>query len=187
MDNQRGVIVALQNLDTAEKISLLIVEAGYKVLTICNSGHELIRKCMAMSPEIVIISYKLNDMTILDVYNTLNNNCSFLAIVNETYKSFVQDKTDIFCITNPISKRILINSLELICQSNKKVFKLREKVNDLQTAMKERKIIERAKGILMEHENLTEREAFRIIQKNSMDTGSKMIDVAGNIIIQYSL
>ena len=49
------------------------------------------------------------------------------------------------------------------------------------------KIIERAKGILMERENLTEREAFRIIQKNSMDTGSKMIDVAGNIIIQYSL
>ena len=63
----------------------------------------------------------------------------------------------------------------------------KEKVNKLETTMEERKIIERAKGILMERENLTEREAFRIIQKNSMDTGSKMIDVAGNIIIQYSL
>ena len=64
---------------------------------------------------------------------------------------------------------------------------MKEKVNKLETTMEERKIIERAKGILMERENLTEREAFRIIQKNSMDTGSKMIDVAGNIIIQYSL
>ena len=146
MNDQRGVIVALQNLDTAEKIGSLIIEAGYRVLATCNSGHDLIRKCIALDPEIVIIGYKLNDMTILDVYNTLADNCSFLAIVNETYRSFVQEQTDIFCITNPISK-----------------------------------------GILMERENLTEREAFRIIQKNSMDTGSKMIDVAGNIIIQYSL
>ena len=176
MNDQRGVIVALQNLDTAEKIGSLIVESGYRVLATCNSGHDLIRKCMAMAPEIVIISY-----------NTLADNCSFLAIVNETYRSFVQEQTDIFCITNPISKGILISSLDLICQSNKKVSKLKEKVNKLETTMEERKIIERAKGILMERENLTEREAFRIIQKNSMDTGSKMIDVAGNIIIQYSL
>ena len=187
MNDQRGVIVALQNLDTAEKIGSLIVESGYRVLATCNSGHDLIRKCMAMAPEIVIISYKLNDMTILDVYNALADNCSFLAIVNETYRSFVQEQTDIFCITNPISKGILISSLDLICPSNKKVSKLKEKVNKLETTMEERKIIERAKGILMERENLTEREAFRIIQKNSMDTGSKMIDVAGNIIIQYSL
>ena len=111
MNDQRGVIVALQNLDTAEKIGSLIIEAGYRVLATCNSGHDLIRKCIALDPEIVIIGYKLNDMTILDVYNTLADNCSFLAIVNETYRSFVQEQTDIFCITNPISKGILISSL----------------------------------------------------------------------------
>lgn len=187
MNDQRGVIIALQNLDTANKIGALIADAGYKVIAICNSGNDLIRKCVTMEPEIVIIGYKLSDMTILDIYNTLSENCSFLAIVNETYRSFVQEGTDIFCITNPISKGVLISALDLICQSNKKVSKLKAKVNKLENTMEERKIIEKAKGILMEREKLTEREAFRYIQKSSMDTGSKMVDIAGNIIIQYSL
>ena len=104
MNDQRGVIVALQNLDTAEKIGSLIIEAGYRVLATCNSGHDLIRKCIALDPEIVIIGYKLNDMTILDVYNTLADNCSFLAIVNETYRSFVQEQTDIFCMETQSEK-----------------------------------------------------------------------------------
>ena len=49
MNDQRGVIVALQNLDTAEKIGSLIIEAGYRVLATCNSGHDLIRKCIALT------------------------------------------------------------------------------------------------------------------------------------------
>lgn len=187
MHDQRGVIVALQNLDTAQKVESLITDAGYRVLTICNSGNELIRKCSTLEPQIIIIGYKLTDMTIIDVYHSLADKCSFLAIVNETYKSFVQEETDIFCICNPISKGVLINSLDLICQSNKRLSRLKDKVNKLETTMEERKIIERAKGILMERERLTEREAFRFIQKNSMDNGSKMVDVAGSIIIQYSV
>lgn len=187
MDDQRGVIIALQNLETASKIETLIIDAGYRVLTICNSGNDLIRKCLSLEPEVVIIGYRLTDMTILDVYNSLSDKCSFLAIVNETYRSFVQEETDIFCITNPISKVVLINSLDIICQSNKKVSRLKEKVNKLESTMEERKIIEKAKGMLMEREQLTEKEAFRFIQKRSMDTGSKMVDIAGNIIVQYSI
>lgn len=187
MDDQRGVIIALQNLETANKVENLISDAGYRVLAICNSGNDLIRKCMSLEPQIIIIGYRLTDMTILDVYNSLSDKCSFLAIVNETYRSFVQEQTDIFCISNPISKVVLVNSLDIIFQSNKKVSKLIERVNKLENTMEERKIIEKAKGILMEREQLTEREAFRYIQKSSMDTGSKMVDVAGSIIVQYSI
>ena len=187
MYDQRGVIIALQNLDTAHKVESLIADAGYRVQGVCNSGNELIRKCLAYEPDIIIIGYKLSDMTIVDVYNSLDDRFSFLAIVNETYKGFVQDETDIFCICNPITKGVLINSLDLICQSNKKVSKLKKKVVKLEATMEERKVIEKAKGILMEREHLTEREAFRFIQKHSMDNGSKMLDVAGSIIVQYSI
>ncbi len=187
MYDQRGVIIALQNLDTAKKVESLITDAGYRVLGIYNSGNELIRKCMTLEPEIIIIGYRLSDITIIDVYNSLDDRYSFLAIVNETYRTFVQEETDIFCICNPITKGVLINSLDLICQSNKKVSKLKSKVTKLESTMEERKVIERAKGILMEREQLTEREAFRFMQKHSMDKGSKMIEVAGSIIIQYSV
>ena len=165
MNDQREVIVALHNLDTAHKIEMLIADAGYRVLAVCNSGNDLIRKTMSLDPEIIIIGYKLTDMTILDIYDALSDKCSFLAIVNETYRTYVQEETDIFCISNPISKGVLISSLDLICQSNKKVMKLKEKVSRLERTMQERKIIEKAKGILMEKKSLVKKKLLDIYKK----------------------
>lgn len=187
MHDQRGVIIALPNLDTANKIASLIAEAGYRVLAICDSGNDLIRKSMSLDPEIIIIGYKLTDMTILDVYDALSDSCSFLAIVNETHKSYVQEQSDIFCICNPISRGMLTNSLDLICQSNKRVSKLKERVIKLEDTIEERKIIEKAKGLLMEKESLSEKEAYRYIQKTCMDHGLKMSEFATKIIIKYTI
>lgn len=187
MYENRGVIIALPNIDVATKVESIVVEAGYRVLDICNSGNDIIRKCITLEPEIIVIGYRLTDMTILDVYEALADKCSFLAIVNETHKSYVQEQTDIFCISNPINKSVFINSLDLITQSNKRVFKLREKVSKLELSLEERKIIEKAKGLIMLNEKLTESEAFRYLQKESMDNGYKMIDFADRIIKKYKV
>ncbi|MBE6054801.1 MAG: ANTAR domain-containing protein [Clostridium sartagoforme] len=177
------VIIALNNDEISQKIKTILTGNGFNVITVCKSGNELIRSIKQFSPSIVISGFKFKDMNLLEIYENIGDECSFLAIVNEPYKSFVQEETDIFCISSPINTLLLLNTLDIIYQSERKVNKLKEKVNDLEVKINERKIIEKAKGIIMKQMGLNEQEAYRYIQKNSMDSGLKMIEFAKEIIL----
>lgn len=178
------VIVALSNEETAQKLKSILTCNGYNVMAVCTYGSEVLRAVSQYSPSIVISGYKFKDMTLLNIYENIGDDYSFLAIVNEPYKSFVQEETDIFCISSPVNNVLLINSLDIIYQSQRRVKKLKDKVHDLEKNISDRKIIEKAKGIIMERECLNENDAFRYIQKNSMNLGMKMIDFSKNILLQ---
>lgn len=182
MRANRVVMVALNNLEKAEKIRDMLCTEGYEVVAVCTSGSELIRRALIYDECLILIGYNLVDMNINEVYNALSETCSFLALVNEPYKSFVQESTDMFCISNPINKVVLGNAIDMIFQGQKKLHKLKEKVESLECKIEERKNIEKAKGILMETMGLSENEAFKYIQKTSMMTGRKMDEVAKEII-----
>ena len=64
---------------------------------------------------------------------------------------------------------------------------LEKQVADLQQALETRKLVDRAKGILMDKQGLTEAEAFRKIQKMSMDNRKAMKDVAEAIILAHQV
>lgn len=177
------VIVAVSNEEIGEKIKTILTGSGYNVLALCTYGNEAIRVIRQLSPSVVISGYKFKDMTLIDIYNNVGETCSFLAVVNEPYKSIVQEETDIFCISNPINNSILLTSLDMIYQSERKVKKLKEKVNVLETKINERKVIEKAKGVLMQQKCMTENDAFRYIQKKSMDLGIKMFDFSNQILL----
>lgn len=184
MDSLKRLIIALNNVDTSNKVEVLLRNEGYEVMAICTSSNELIRRVMQDSPDLVIMSYKLSDVTILDINEKLGDMTSFLAIANETYRSFIQEGTDIYCIGNPISKVVLLNTLDLIFQNQRRISRLREKVVKLEQTIEDRKLIDKAKGILMRDKKMTEQEAFRYIQKISMDNGLKMSDVAKSMLKQ---
>lgn len=184
MDFRRGIIIALNNIDTAKKVEIILRNEGYEVLGVCTSANDLIRRAMQESPSLIIMSYKLSEMTIIDISSNLGDICGFLAIVNEPYKSFVQEETDIYCISDPISKPVLLNAVDLIFQSQRRIMKLREQVEKLEHSIEDRKLVEKAKGILMTNKGLSEKEAFRYIQKTSMNNGQKMSEVAKAILAQ---
>ena len=101
-----------------------------------------------------------------------------MAIVNEPYRSFIEEDTDIYCIGTKISNVLLTNAIDLIFQSKKRIKKLRDQVEKLEHTIEDRKLIEKAKGQLMATSGLTENEAFRYMQKISMDSGKRMKDIA---------
>ena len=176
---QKGkIIIALSNIETGNKLKSLLVQEGYDVMGLCTSGNELIRLVMQYSPDLVLVGYKFKDMSLLDVYETLVDTTSFLAIVNEPYRSFIEEDTDIYCIGTKISNVLLSNAIDLIFQGKKRIKKLRDKVEKLEHTLEDRKLIEKAKGQLMSTSGITENEAFRYMQKISMDSGRTMKDIA---------
>lgn len=176
------IIIALSNIETANKLKSLLMQEGYEIIALCTSGNELIRLVMQYSPDLVLVGYKFKDMSLLDIYETLSDATSFLAIVNEPYKSYIEEDTDIYCIGTKISNVLLTNSIDLIFQSKKRIKKLREQVEKLEHTLEDRKLIEKAKGKLMSTSGITENEAFRYMQKISMDSGKRMKDIASLIL-----
>ncbi|GAA0077864.1 nitrogen fixation two-component system response regulator GnfR [Clostridium sp. CTA-5] len=185
MAKTEKIVIALSNTETATKLKNLLMQEGYNVIALCNSGNELIRLVIKNSPDLVLVGHKFKDMSLLDVYETLVDTTSFLAIVNEPYKSFIEEDTDIYCIGTKISNVLLTNAIDLIFQSKRRIKKLKEKVEELEHTLEERKLIEKAKGKLMLDSGITENEAFRYMQKLSMDSGRKLGEIA-NLILSES-
>jgi len=89
-------------------------------------------------------------------------------------------------VVAPFTPERLIPTLELAAARNAEVSTLRATVTDIRDRLDTRKIVERAKGLLMAHEKLTEQDAFRFIQRTAMDRRSSMRDVANAITMKIA-
>ncbi len=83
----------------------------------------------------------------------------------------------------PVSEEDLLPAITLALARFKQFQALRQEVADLREAMEARKVIERAKGILMRRLNLTEDEAFRRLQRQSQEGNRKLAQVAEAIVV----
>ncbi len=87
----------------------------------------------------------------------------------------------------PYREEELTPALEVALARFREFQELEKQVTDLQQALETRKLVDRAKGILMDKQGLTEAEAFRKIQKMSMDNRKPMKDVAEAIILAHQV
>ncbi|MGE5630778.1 MAG: ANTAR domain-containing response regulator [Caulobacteraceae bacterium] len=181
------IIITVNNEEAGNKIKQVLTGSGYTVSEICISGNEAIRKVRTLKPTLLIANYELPDTTGLELAKIIagNNLCSVVLLTNDVQKGYVESKVDdldIVCLTRPVSMALLLNTVELLIKSRIKIQKLEAELNEMKTNMDTRKLIEKAKGLLIEKFGLSEQEAYRRIQKQSMDTGIPMKKVSKNII-----
>ena len=89
---------------------------------------------------------------------------------------------DITLFVKPVNRIALISTIDVVEQNRRRVLSLSKELKELKRGMEERKIIERAKGILMKAKSISEAEAYRRIQKMSMDSRVSMKVVSQKII-----
>ena len=90
-------------------------------------------------------------------------------------------------LVKPYREEDLTPAIEVALARFREFQELQKQVVDLQTALETRKLVDRAKGILMDKQGLSEAEAFRKIQKMSMDNRKPMKDVAEAIILAHQV
>jgi len=88
-------------------------------------------------------------------------------------------------LVKPFREADLLPAIEVALSRFGEFKTVRQEVEDLQNALETRKLVERAKGILMDTQGMDENEAFRKIQKMSMNTRKPMKEVAEAIIIAH--
>ncbi|MCI8404920.1 MAG: ANTAR domain-containing protein [Clostridia bacterium] len=169
------VVLAFAKDETADKIKKMLDGSGFEVYMICHSRAELLRSVAELDEILVIMGYKLPDGVADDVYYDLRDGQKLMSLIKAERQSEIYNQ-DIFVVTLPINRQILINAIETF------IGIIERQKHRIKRTPEEKKIIDDAKAYLMENHMMTEEAAHRFIQKRSMDTGARFIDTARMIL-----
>lgn len=175
-----SIIVAFPKMEDARNIKNVLIRNGYDVENVCSSGAQAISYANELDGGIVVSGYRFTDMYYYELNNYLPKGFEMLLIASA---SKIDDSTNnnIMSLSMPIKLNDLINTIQMMTYNYNKRKKKEKDKPKLRTE-EEKAIIFKAKALLMERNNMTEEEAHRYIQKNSMDSGTNMIEMAHMIL-----
>lgn len=166
---------------------------GHEPLGPAGDGAEAIELARAESPDLYLFDIEMPNVDGLEAATTLARDGLRRPVVVVTG---VDDPTLIersiasgvsAYLTKPVDSRELEAALALASARHAEFEALEAEVDRAQQALEDRKLVERAKGLLMSALNLSEQDAFRRLQRTARERNLKLVQVAAQIIEQQSL
>ncbi|GIM29372.1 transcriptional regulator [Clostridium polyendosporum] len=191
MLNNYRILLGSSTLKAGGQIKSLLLQRGFNVDGICTSGSMLIRKCRLTRPELVIINYELTDTNGAEVAKILSGEAisKVILLCSSAQYNLISNWTEkmgIVCMQKPIKPSGFLNLVNQVFQQiteSRKASKTSKESNG--RSIQQKLIIDKAKMLLMKAYNLEENEAYRKIQKDSMDKKLPMLEVAKSILKLY--
>ena len=172
---------ALIRMDLIEMLN----EAGYEVIAQASDGAQAIELVREHKPDLAILDVKMPILDGISAAEEIITICPVLMLTAFSQRELVDRARDAGVMAY-VLKQFTINDLvpaiEIAISRHLQMKTLAEEVADLHDRLETRKIIDRAKGILMAALNLTEPQAFSWIQKAAMDRRLTMKEVAQAVI-----
>lgn len=191
MDSAR-ILIAIKNDTLAGNLRSILAGSGYTVVEHARDGNDCIRKIRALKPDISIMEYGLPALNGFEIAKlSIEDGLSDVILITtqellpETGN--LSHETGFICLVKPLNKIALINTIDLMLKNRKRIRQLEKEIEQLKLSLDTRKEVEKAKGLLMKYLNLSEAEAFKRIQKQSMDRGIAMKEIAKAIILAYDI
>jgi AmiR/NasT family two-component response regulator len=184
---RRTILVAedepLIRLDIVE----MLTESGYSVVGEAGDGEEAVRLAEQLRPDLVVMDIK---MPVLDGISAAERIVSakiapvvlLTAFSQRELVERARDAGAMAYVVKPFTAADLVPALEIAASRASELAALESEVADLAERFEIRKLVDRAKGLLQTKYGLTEPEAFRWIQKTSMDKRLTMKEVASAVI-----
>ena len=172
---------AIIRLDLIE----MLQEAGYLVVGQASNGQEAIELAKSLKPDLAILDVKMPILDGISAAEEIIHIAPVLMLTAFSQKELVDRARDagvMAYVVKPFSIGDLIPAMEIAMSRHRQMISLAGEVADLQERLETRKLIDRAKGILMQALNLSEPEAFSWIQRAAMDRRMSMKDVARAVI-----
>lgn len=176
---------ALIRLDIVETLT----DAGIDVVGEASNGEEAIEKAKELEPDVVVMDVKMPGMDGITAAEQIlaNRTCAVVMLTAFSQSELVERARDagaMAYVVKPFTPADLIPAVEIAVSRFKEIVSLESEVANLTEQFETRKQVDRAKGLLMSKMGLTEPEAFRWIQKTSMDRRLTMKEVADAVIDQ---
>jgi response regulator NasT len=168
---------ALIRMDLIEMLD----EAGYEVVAQASDGAQAIELVQEHKPDLAILDVKMPILDGISAAEEIIGTCPVLMLTAFSQRELVDRARDagvMAYVLKPFTINDLVPAIEIAISRHLQMKTLAEEVADLHDRLETRKIIDRAKGILMAALNLTEPQAFSWIQKAAMDRRLTMKEVA---------
>ena len=163
----------------------MLTESGYQVVAQAINGQEAITLATEHKPDLIILDVKMPILDGISAAEQLINICPVLMLTAFSQKELVERARDsgvMAYVVKPFTINDLLPAIEISISRHRQMKTLESEVADLYERLETRKLLDRAKGILMKALNLSESEAFSWIQKTAMDQRASMKAVAEAII-----
>jgi two-component system, response regulator PdtaR len=177
---------ALIRMDLAE----MLQEEGYDVVAEAGDGETAVKLAQAHRPDLVILDVK---MPVLDGISAAERIAEervapVLILTAFSQRDLVERAREagaMAYLVKPFSRSDLVPAIEMAVSRYAEIISLEAEVVDLTERFETRKLVDRAKGILQTSFGMSEPDAFRWIQKTSMDKRVTMRDVAELVIAEH--
>lgn len=187
MSQALRIVVADDERNMHEYLQEALPRLGHEVVGVAQTGRELVELCRKLQPDLVITDIKMPDMDGLAASEEICRETPIPVIVVSAYHDpqFIERATQnhvLAYLLKPIRQHDLEPAISMAMRRFEQFQTLRRETTDLRQALDERKIVERAKGLLMKREHIDEQEAFRRLQKLAMNQNRKLIEVAQMVL-----
>lgn len=182
------IAIADDEPDMREYFQKLLPRLGHQVVAAAATGQELLAQCRATRPDLVITDIKMPDMDGIDAAGALYREHPVPVILVSAYHDAklierAEDNHILGYLVKPIKQSDLQPVIALAMRRFEQFQALQREAADLRQALEDRKVIERAKGILMKRSRLDEQEAFRRLQRLASEKSRKLIEIAQMILV----
>jgi AmiR/NasT family two-component response regulator len=172
---------ALIRMDLVE----MLIEAGYEVVAEAADGAQAIELAQLHKPDLAILDVKMPVLDGISAAEKIISIAPVLMLTAFSQRELVERARDagvMAYVVKPFSIGDLVPAIEIAISRHLQMRTLADEVADLHERLETRKLIDRAKGILMQALNLAEPEAFSWIQRAAMDRRLTMKEVAQAVI-----
>ena len=172
---------ALIRMDLIE----MLQEAGYEVVAEATNGEEAITLALEHQPDLAILDVKMPLLDGISAAEKIIAIAPVLMLTAFSQRELIDRARDagvMAYVVKPFNIGDLVPAIEIAISRHTQMRSLADEVTDLHERLETRKIIDRAKGILMKALNLSEPEAFSWIQRAAMDRRLSMREVAQAVI-----
>ena len=189
---KRRIVIAddepVMRLDLQEMLENL----GHEVVGQAGDGQSALDQARELRPDLVILDIKMPELDGVSVARTLTEErvAPVLLLTAYSDREFVDGARDagvMGYIVKPFGEAQLVPAIEVALARFQEFHALEKELGDTREVLQTRKVVERAKGVLMDTAGIKEAEAFRRIQKLSMNSRKSMREVAEAILLTHGV
>jgi len=186
--NPLTIVIADDEPITRMDLHELLTAAGYKIVAEAADGFDALEACRKFRPNLALLDIKMPLLDGLSAARMISQEELADAIVILTAFRDIELVNDAKSIgisgylVKPIDEKSLIPSIEVMVERGREFKKLRREVERTNTRLVNRSIIERAKGRIMEDQNISEDKAYTYIRELSLEKGLSMRDISDIIL-----
>lgn len=187
MSRTLRIAVADDEPDMRDYYAAILPRLGHEVVAVCTGGDELVDHCRATRPDLIIADIKMDGIDGIEAADRIYRDRPVPIILVSAYHDpelIERAESDhiLAYLVKPIKQENLEPAIAIALHRFEQFEALRREADGLRQALEDRKVIERAKGVLMRRGQLDEPNAFRRLQKLASEKNLKLIALARMIL-----